>query len=255
MSRRKGRKGRKAADDFTDVLDLTGGRGRAPVDNAAVVVDLTRGGRQATGRGVVNDDHADGPVRLGGEAKQAVEAVRAGHGARVLSMPLAKESEWWSRSRVSKTRTAGLDHAEFSRALHHSIRNQLARCRVIDVPKGEERWVLEDITVKVTEDGFAALADAASSHPVQELCPLLTFHGTSNSTVVNSITKYGYLMPGEQHPVADYCNSMRTGNLYGDGVYSSPQFDVAHWYAALDMEDKVQLVVNVVLPGKVRTTV
>lgn len=80
----------------------------------------------------------------------------------------------------------------------------------------------------------------------------LTFHSTNSISKVNSIIKYGYLIPGMKHPTFGWKLSMSCSNLYGDGVYSSPDFNTSSWFSLLDVDKAIQIIVNLVLPGVVK---
>lgn len=84
---------------------------------------------------------------------------------------------------------------------------------------------------------------------------VLTFHATSSTTKINSICKHGYIIPGLTHPTKGYSIHMRTGRLYGDGIYSSNDYVTSEWYSFLDLNDSVQLIVNIVVPGKVKKVI
>jgi hypothetical protein len=50
---------------------------------------------------------------------------------------------------------------------------------------------------------------------------MITFHGTSSIDSANSIVKYGHVLPNEVNIETGTPNVMKTGDLYGYGVYSS----------------------------------
>lgn len=81
---------------------------------------------------------------------------------------------------------------------------------------------------------------------------VLTFHATSSTTKINSICKHGYIIPGMKHPTKGWQMYMRTGNLYGDGVYSSTDFVTAEWYSFLDSNQSVQLIINILVPKNIK---
>ncbi|KAJ9459031.1 hypothetical protein DIPPA_06601 [Diplonema papillatum] len=120
--------------------------------------------------------------------------------------------------------------------------------------------VLHSTRIHITEARFLrmlafaqgpTLAAEARHQTTKDAQPsFLTFHGTSGPEAANSILHYGYLLPDDQHPRAGYPLHMRVGNLFGDGVYSSPCHQFAAGYATRSEAGQVQLLVNVVLPGK-----
>ena len=81
---------------------------------------------------------------------------------------------------------------------------------------------------------------------------VLTFHGTSSTTKVNSICKHGYIIPGTKHPTKGWNLHMQTGNLFGDGIYSTTDFKTSQWYSFGDLNLSVQLIINILVVGKVK---
>ena len=114
------------------------------------------------------------------------------------------------------------------------------------------KYFLNDVKIVLEKhkyEEFTSISKNANSN----FCCMLTFHSTQNISKINSICKYGYLIPGMQHPTFGWSLYMATGNLYGDGVYSSPEFETSKWYGFLDCDKGVQLVVNIVFLGRTKT--
>eukprot|EP00339_Tiarina_fusa_P025811 CAMPEP_0117074456 /NCGR_PEP_ID=MMETSP0472-20121206/52454_1 /TAXON_ID=693140 ORGANISM="Tiarina fusus, Strain LIS" /NCGR_SAMPLE_ID=MMETSP0472 /ASSEMBLY_ACC=CAM_ASM_000603 /LENGTH=1413 /DNA_ID=CAMNT_0004799479 /DNA_START=177 /DNA_END=4418 /DNA_ORIENTATION=+ len=80
--------------------------------------------------------------------------------------------------------------------------------------------------------------------------PLLVYHSTQNVNKVNSILKYGYILPGQQHPTQGWTLRMSNGNAYGDGIYCTTDFNFTKWYSFVDFERSIQVIINILLPGK-----
>jgi hypothetical protein len=129
---------------------------------------------------------------------------------------------------------------------------------------------LGDVQTIITKDKFAKICTKArEAGEAQELTesnesdeadetakapgyyPLLTFHGTSSTDVVNSIIKYGYLLPYDIHPGTGEITNMSNGNYYGDGIYTSTKFYTSRWYSFTDFKWCTQLLVNFVMVGDV----
>ena len=87
----------------------------------------------------------------------------------------------------------------------------------------------------------------------QKLFPLVTFHSTQNMTKINSIIKYGYIVPGTKHPTLGWTNHISCGNIYGDGIYSSPEFEKSQSYTFLDANNSIQILINFVILGRTKT--
>lgn len=81
--------------------------------------------------------------------------------------------------------------------------------------------------------------------------PFLVYHSTQNVGKVNSILKHGYLLPGQQHPTELWTLGMANGNRLGDGIYCSNHYHMAEWYSFLDHTVAIQLIVNILVPGRV----
>lgn len=64
----------------------------------------------------------------------------------------------------------------------------------------------------------------------EQYYPLLTLHATSNINTLNSITKHGYLLPGEKHPVTGELHNTVHGAYHGEGIYTTPDLDEAWNY-------------------------
>lgn len=118
-----------------------------------------------------------------------------------------------------------------------------------DIKMSLDRNVFEDLSARFNVNNTLPVPDS------NKFFPLFTFHGTQNVSKVQSILKYGYLIPGMNHPTFGWHLTMQCGNIYGDGVYSSPNFDTASWYSFLDQHEAVQLIVNLVFVGKYKTVI
>ena len=118
------------------------------------------------------------------------------------------------------------------------------------VKKLSNNYTIVDISNILEEHTFEKMAETSIKYKSKNL-PFLSFHSTQNITKVNSILKYGYIIPGENHPTQGWTLRMSTGNMYGDGIYSSPDFTTSDWYGLLDFNSNVYVIVNFLIPGKV----
>jgi hypothetical protein len=50
---------------------------------------------------------------------------------------------------------------------------------------------------------------------------MLVLHATGTSTLVDSVLRHGFLLPGSRHPFADWHIPVVNGALYGSGIYTS----------------------------------
>lgn len=83
---------------------------------------------------------------------------------------------------------------------------------------------------------------------MQEYTPIITFHATQSIDKINSIKKYGYLLPNTLHPMTGQKMTIANGNVYGEGIYSTLDISFAQWFNFTDLKHSVYLIVNVVLP-------
>lgn len=103
---------------------------------------------------------------------------------------------------------------------------------------------VENITFNLDKDRFNKIAKVLSKETRH---PIITFHGTKPDAV-ESIFKHGYIIPGD--------NGMPTmvkkahGAAYGTGIYSSPFFNKANYYATPDANGYIYIIVNILFPGK-----
>lgn len=182
-----------------------------------------------------------------------------------IQLPTSSNN-WFTPTNYSKSQHGKYDFDAFRTEIFKQLHSVLHIDHATRIT-GDRNYFLEDISMLIERHQYEALAARVSAERAREtttsskscdsgvaaMFPLMTFHATSNSTKLNSIRKYGYIVPGQQHPTYGWRLTMRTGNLYGDGVYSSPQFETAQWFGFVDASQRVQLLVNMLLPGRVKT--
>ena len=120
----------------------------------------------------------------------------------------------------------------------------------VDTAIGDTIHHIKDIDFILDNDAYTKILET-----IEEGCefnPILTFHSTQNINKLNSIVKYGYLLPGEIHPTKAYNLTMHTGNLYGDGIYSSPSFKCSTNYTFMDLNNDTKVIVNLLIMKKVK---
>ena len=159
------------------------------------------------------------------------------------------QGNWWQ---LSKHRQEGcLDYDGFMNAVRNQTEKKISRNNK-DNMIFDNRYFIENLHPILESHQFEQLVQTYQELD-KEYYPLLTFHATSDINKINSITKYGYLMPGDVHPESGYSVMMQNGKYYGNGIYSSTEFHTNEWYTFLDKKHAVQVIVNIVLPGKVHT--
>jgi hypothetical protein len=104
----------------------------------------------------------------------------------------------------------------------------------------------ETVDICLTNEQFETINTSKEKY-----YPLFTLHATSNIDTMNSIIKYGYLLPGELHPVTGRLHDAINGAYYGEGIYTTPDTDEAWNYCRFDQELYIYFIVNIVLIGKI----
>lgn len=111
-------------------------------------------------------------------------------------------------------------------------------------------YEIENINISLTSELFEKIS-AIDSKLESKYFPIITYHGTDNPSKVNSIIKYGYLLPGEIHPTKGYTLKMQNGNYYGDGIYSTTNFNLSEWFSFFDKYLNIEIIVNILFPGNI----
>jgi hypothetical protein len=146
------------------------------------------------------------------------------------------------------------NHSSYSfAAFHDLVEKQILSKLKGDLETGQvnhRMLYVQDLQVLLTEKQFE---ESILSRPDEMTFPLITYHSTCDVTKINSILKYGYLLPGDNHPTKGYTVRMANGNLYGDGIYTSREFDLSKWYSFLDQNSSVQIIVNLLFPKRIKT--
>jgi hypothetical protein len=137
-----------------------------------------------------------------------------------------------------------LSYEQFIENVNNQIHNKLTKTK--DNKLCNEQYLLEDTKIVLERNKYELLQNNSA-----EYYPILTFHATSNINKINSIVKYGYLLPGDTHPLEGYTLKMAHGAVYGDGIYTTSNFATEEWYTFFDKNSYVQLIVNIVFLGKI----
>ena len=134
--------------------------------------------------------------------------------------------------------------------LKNEITNQLSnRYEYMDVFKTKFCFNVNSSEVKEQLDFYIddnKLALMATFMDDEKIHPMITFHGTSKETI-ELILNNGYIIPGTNKNV-----KIVHGAVYGPGIYSSPFYDKARYYAAKDKESFMYIIVNLLFPGKIK---
>ena len=136
---------------------------------------------------------------------------------------------------------------EIKKNIPNKVLNNLLN---VDTAIGTTVHYVKDIDFILDKDAFAEILKTIEEG--YEFNPILTFHSTQNINKLNSIAKHGYLLPGETHPTKAYTLTMHTGNVYGDGIYSSPSFKCSTNYTFMDLNNDTKVIVNLLVMKKVK---
>jgi len=156
------------------------------------------------------------------------------------------------------------DYEQFKQSTIKSIRDKFAKKESkknvpnkalnnflnVDTAIGSTVHYIKDIDFILDKDVFGQILETIGEGC--EFNPILTFHSTQNINKLNSIAKHGYLLPGETHPTKAYSLTMDTGNIYGDGIYSSPSFKCSTNYSFMDLNNDTKVIVNLLIMKKVK---
>ena len=153
--------------------------------------------------------------------------------------------DWWQPQR-SASDVKHVDYSEFITA----AKAQLDKYETtFGGMEGMEHMEISQVETVLGEKRFQEMAKVAEELD-QGIMPIMTYHGTRSPSTINSITKHGYVLPGDLHPGSGQVMGMTHGNYLGDGVYTSTFFDVSSRYADLDRHKCIQLLVNLTVIGR-----
>ena len=164
-------------------------------------------------------------------------------------MELLTESYDWTRPTEKNNPHKKYTYDEFINQIQKQIDKKIHKIK----PKiWDEKYFLQEIKMTLDEHIFNQIVDRLNNQE-QKLYPLVTFHSTQNMTKINSIIKYGYIVPGTKHPTLGWTNQINNGNIYGDGIYSSPEFEKSQGYTFIDANSSIQVLINLVILGRTKT--
>jgi len=150
--------------------------------------------------------------------------------------------DWWKINHVNHT--IGVNYEKFIERIKLQIN------RFDKVENKKKKYIVEDIKQVFDENVFEKMC-FMSEKIKNKYPPIMTFHGTTNPSILNSILRTGYLLPGEIQEQHGHIIRIEHGNYHGDGIYTSTNLDMTQWYSMDDKEGKTLILVNLVFPGKV----
>ena len=163
-------------------------------------------------------------------------------------MELLTESYDWTRPTIKSFLNKKYNYEEFISQIKKQIDKKISNS---NLKIWNEKYFLQEIKITIDEHIFNQIVEKISKHE-QKLFPIITFHSTQNMTKINSIIKYGYIIPGTKHPTLGWTNNIYCGNIYGNGIYSSPEFEKSQSYTFLDANNSIQVLINLVILGRTK---
>ena len=155
-------------------------------------------------------------------------------------------SYWFQLTQFSERNQQLYNYAAFCELIEKQVLTHLQTDLFTNQTQNyfNNRLSVQNLQVTINERQFDEILRRQTED--HTLFPMITFHATQNVSKVNSILASGYVVPGEQHLTLGYTVRMQNGNLYGDGIYSSPNFQTAQWFSFLDQHVSIQVIINLV---------
>jgi hypothetical protein len=154
------------------------------------------------------------------------------------------EGNWFELKNFRKENSRPYDLESLVSEIQTQVDSRKDNLKFIDINfhKQYQNVVTEEIKWNLSLEQFQRIC---TNYPDEKVHPIITFHGTTDSKVVENIFRIGYIVPGT--------NGIRIahGSAYGNGVYSSPHFDKAMYYTKPD-GSHVYVLINLVFPGKTK---
>jgi len=152
---------------------------------------------------------------------------------------------WFELRTINKSKTQPYDMQMLQDEVLNQVVTRSEKLSVINVAYAQtySSANIEDINIELTSERFGRIAEFLET---ESRHPIVTFHGTTKSNVVDSILSGGYIIPGKENG-----KGIRAihGTAYGSGVYSTPHLDKALHYTQRDTESYVYVLINLVMMG------
>lgn len=168
-----------------------------------------------------------------------------------LSIHMEKEfiylipGNWFELKNIIANKTTPYDLQMFKDEILLQVNNRAEKLSFIDLKHGTPypNAIVEHISVHFDNKKFKQIAKILEK---EQRHPMITFHGTKPESV-DSIIAHGYQIPGK-NKLAKLAN----GSAYGIGIYSSPFFEKANYYARPDDKGYIYILINLLFPGKAK---
>lgn len=162
-------------------------------------------------------------------------------------------ASWWKLN-SERTQTKNFTYQEFiDKAKQYTLEKDFSLFNTEITCKNKlklykEKFIVKDMKCVIDDIKFKKMVEISkkikSKYP-----PILTLHGTTSTNNINSIVKHGYIMPYDLHPDTGYTLGMSHGNVYGDGIYTTQDFETAWWFSFNDESKSLYLLINLVFLG------
>ncbi len=156
------------------------------------------------------------------------------------------QGNWFELKNINQKKVQPYDIYMLQNEIMSQVLNRSENLSLINISFGTvyKNSHIEDISVHLDDEKFQHISQVLETETRH---PIITFHGTSNINIVNSILETGYLVPGSENKI-----KVAHGTMYGPGIYSSPHFDKALTYTKPDDSAHVYILINMVFLGRVR---
>ena len=155
---------------------------------------------------------------------------------------------WFELKNINKEKIDSYDIDSFKKEILSQVNDRSEKLDFVDrtflakYPKAH----IDEITFHLDNSKFKRLAKILES---EKRHPIITFHGTTNLTIIKSILEHGYIIPGQQNEIIV---KKKHGSAYGSGIYSSPFLDKSLFYTMPDNVKCVYVLINLQFLGTMK---
>ena len=151
---------------------------------------------------------------------------------------------WFELKNMDNDKKFPYDLGTLSAEILNQVKNRSTNLDFIDIHFGSKykKKEIEDIVFYLDEEKFSLIQKMIENETRH---PIITFHGTTSATIVESILQKGYIIPGTNKTV-----KVRNGTAYGAGIYTSPHLDKCLCYTQVDNSGYVYVLINLLFLGK-----
>jgi hypothetical protein len=162
---------------------------------------------------------------------------------------------WFELKNINADKTYPFDLDALKEEILNQVNCRSEKLGFINLSFGSKyrNNVVEDIVFHLDEKKFSKMVEMLETEMRH---PIITFHGTSLDAT-NSILENGYIIPkghgsNQKQNKNNIIVKTTHGSAYGTGIYSSPFFDKAMYYAKPDGATHVYIIINIVFLGTMK---